>query len=183
MNSATELLSAIHFAALKHSTQRRKDPAQTPYINHPIGVAHILSTEAHDSDLATLIAAILHDTVEDTETTLDEIESVFGKEVRDIVAEVTDDTSLEKAERKRRQIEKAPFASRKAKMVKMADKIYNLRSLEVDAPMGWAQERVDAYFVWAKAVTDGLKGVNEPMESILEKLYRDHEAKKSLKGL
>ena len=102
--SLAELLKAADIAAKKHRDQRRKDSARTPYINHPIGVANILTEEGQVDDLATLQAALLHDTVEDTATTFDEIESIFGKEVRDIVDEVTDDKSLPYDERKRLQV-------------------------------------------------------------------------------
>ena len=101
---ATELLKAADFAAKKHRDQRRKDSTKTPYINHPIGVAHILAEEGQVDDLAVLQAALLHDTVEDTETSFEEIEQLFGREVRDIVDEVTDDRTLHYAERKRRQV-------------------------------------------------------------------------------
>ena len=102
--SFAELLKAADFAAKKHRDQRRKDSARTPYINHPIGVANILTEEGHVDDLATLQAALLHDTVEDTDTTFEEIEQIFGKEVRDIVDAVTDDKSLPYEERKRLQV-------------------------------------------------------------------------------
>ncbi|KAJ3035940.1 Guanosine-3',5'-bis(diphosphate) 3'-pyrophosphohydrolase MESH1 [Rhizophlyctis rosea] len=155
INPLGTLLTTINFAALKHTDQRRKNAAKTPYINHPVGVAHILYSEGGVDDLATLQAAVLHDTVEDTDTTLAELESHFGAEVAHIVKECTDDKALPKAERKRLQIENAPHKSNTAKLVKMADKIYNLRDLQKESPEGWTQERVQEYFVWAKKVTDG----------------------------
>ena len=115
----------LNFAAIKHRDQRRKDPQKTPYINHPIGVANILSEEGDVTDLTTLMAAVLHDTVEDTDTTFEEIEENFGAEIRKIVEEVTDDKKLPKMERKQLQIEHAKHASPKAKVVKLADKLYN----------------------------------------------------------
>nr|KAJ3418344.1 Guanosine-3',5'-bis(diphosphate) 3'-pyrophosphohydrolase MESH1 [Polyrhizophydium stewartii] len=164
------LLTAIDFAANKHRQQRRKDPEGTPYINHPIGVARILYEEGGVDDTAALMAAVLHDTVEDTDTTFDE---AFGDEVSRIVAECTDDKTLPKADRKRLQIENAPHKSDKAKLVKLADKIYNLRDLQRTTPKGWTPERVAEYFVWAKRVTDGCRGVNARLESILDRIYAE----------
>uniref|UniRef100_A0A336L280 Guanosine-3',5'-bis(diphosphate) 3'-pyrophosphohydrolase MESH1 n=1 Tax=Culicoides sonorensis TaxID=179676 RepID=A0A336L280_CULSO len=162
----------INFAAIKHRDQRRLDSKQTPYINHPIGVAHILSSEGNVSDLDVLMAAILHDTVEDTETTLDEIENEFGSKIRGIVAEVTDDKSLPKMERKRLQIEHALTSSRNAKLVKLADKLYNLRDLQKEIPNGWTEERRHEYFIWAKKVVDNLRGTNQCMENELDKIFK-----------
>lgn len=132
----------MNFAAIKHRDQRRKDSKETPYINHPVGVAHILSSEGNITDLDVLMAALLHDTVEDTDTSIDEIENVFGPKIRGIVAEVTDDKSLPKQERKRLQIEHALTASREAKLVKLADKLYNLRDLQKEIPQGWTEVRL-----------------------------------------
>ncbi|XP_070545806.1 guanosine-3',5'-bis(diphosphate) 3'-pyrophosphohydrolase MESH1-like isoform X2 [Ptychodera flava] len=167
------LVECMDFAAIKHRDQRRKNPNKTPYINHPIGVARILSKEAGVSDLKILQAALLHDTVEDTDTTLEEIEEHFGKDVRQIVSEVTDDKSLPKMERKRLQIEHAPHISREAKLVKLADKLYNLRDLKEIAPEGWTPERIQDYFLWAAKVTKGLRGVNKVMEEALDEIFTE----------
>ncbi|XP_021564337.1 guanosine-3',5'-bis(diphosphate) 3'-pyrophosphohydrolase MESH1 isoform X3 [Carlito syrichta] len=137
MNSeVAQLLEAADFAARKHSQQRRKDPEETPYINHPIGVARILTHEAGITDIVVLQAALLHDTVEDTDTTLDEVELHFGAPVRRLVEEVTDDKSLPKLERKRLQVVHAPHSSPGAKLVKLADKLYNLRDINRCTPKG-----------------------------------------------
>ncbi|XP_076792711.1 guanosine-3',5'-bis(diphosphate) 3'-pyrophosphohydrolase MESH1 isoform X2 [Arvicanthis niloticus] len=135
-SEAAQLLEAADFAAQKHRQQRRKDPEGTPYINHPIGVARILTHEAGITDIAVLQAALLHDTVEDTDTTLDEVELHFGAQVRRLVEEVTDDKTLPKLERKRQQVEQAPHSSPGAKLVKLADKLYNLRDLNRCTPRG-----------------------------------------------
>ncbi|XP_072173916.1 guanosine-3',5'-bis(diphosphate) 3'-pyrophosphohydrolase MESH1-like isoform X1 [Diadema setosum] len=170
-----ELVECADFAARKHKDQRRKNAAATPYINHPIGVARILAKEADVTDLATLQAALLHDTVEDTDTTFDEIEKLFGKEVRDIVADVTDDKSLPKMERKRRQVEHASHCSPKAKLVKLADKLYNLRDLDREVPQGWTQERAQEYFQWASQVVQGLRGSSQALERRLDELFKKHD--------
>ncbi|XP_072258848.1 guanosine-3',5'-bis(diphosphate) 3'-pyrophosphohydrolase MESH1 [Pyxicephalus adspersus] len=171
MSEVALLLETTHFAAEKHKTQRRKDVEKTPYINHPIGVARILSHEAGISDITVLQAALLHDTVEDTDTTFQEIEEKFGLEVRKIVEEVTDDKSLPRLVRKRLQIQHAPHCSHKAKLVKLADKLYNLRDLNRSTPNGWSAQRVQEYFQWAFLVVKGLRGTNPAMEQSLEQLF------------
>lgn len=168
-----EILKAINFAAKKHRNQRRKDLEQTPYINHPIGVSDIICNEGNVTDTDVIIAGILHDTVEDTDTTLDELEEVFGKKVRDIVDECSDDKSLTKEMRKMKQIEKAPLSSKEAKVVKLADKIYNLRDLNRQTQRGWSDDRVNEYFIWSSKVFAGLRGSCPPLENILESLLRD----------
>lgn len=172
MDSIGILVKTTDFAAGKHRDQRRKDPEKTPYINHPIGVARILSEEGGISQLEVIQAAILHDTVEDTETTLEEIETCFGSTVRSIVAEVTDDKSLPKMERKRLQIENAPHKSREAKLVKLADKLYNLRDLCRATPEGWSSERVNQYFEWAFRVVAGLRQTNQAIEDELDEIFK-----------
>uniref|UniRef100_A0A182VPN7 Guanosine-3',5'-bis(diphosphate) 3'-pyrophosphohydrolase MESH1 n=1 Tax=Anopheles minimus TaxID=112268 RepID=A0A182VPN7_9DIPT len=161
----------VNFAAVKHRNQRRLDTDETPYINHPIGVAYIL-TDAGITDLEVLQAVILHDTVEDTDATFEEIESLFGTNVCSIVREVTDDKSLPKQERKRLQIERASGKSHQAKLVKLADKIYNLRDLQRCKPKNWTDDRCREYFCWAKKVCDNLKGTNNTLESILDDIFR-----------
>lgn len=165
------LVKCCNFAAIKHKDQRRKDPAQTPYINHPLGVADILVSEAGITDIAVLQAAILHDTIEDTDTSYDELVAVFGEKVAKIVQEVTDDKALSKEERKRMQVVNAPHKSFEAKLVKLADKLYNLRDLKRATPVDWSEQRVQEYFEWAAKVVAGLRSTNEAMESALQKLF------------
>ena len=162
------LLQAIAFAADKHRDQRRKDANASPYINHPIALANVLANEGGVDDEAVLVAAILHDTIEDTDTTAEELRRLFGKRITDIVLEVTDDKALEKAERKRLQVEHAPHISRRAKLVKLADKICNLRDIALSPPAKWPLKRKQAYFDWAKAVVDGLRGVHPALEQAFD---------------
>ncbi|XP_046898015.1 guanosine-3',5'-bis(diphosphate) 3'-pyrophosphohydrolase MESH1 [Hypomesus transpacificus] len=166
------LLETVNFAADKHRNQRRKDPEATPYINHPIGVARILSHEGGITDIEVLQAALLHDTVEDTETSIAELEAAFGQTVARIVQEVTDNKTLSRQERKRQQVEHAPHSSQQAKLVKLADKLYNLRDLNRSTPIGWTAERIQDYFVWAAEVVRGLKGTNPTLEGKLEELFK-----------
>ncbi|XP_052664586.1 guanosine-3',5'-bis(diphosphate) 3'-pyrophosphohydrolase MESH1 [Harpia harpyja] len=172
-SDAARLLEAADFAAGKHKEQRRKDPEGTPFINHPIAVARILASEAGVTDIVVLQAALLHDTVEDTDTAFSEIEERFGEEVRRVVEEVTDDKALPKAERKRLQIERAPASSPRAKLVKLADKLHNLRDLNRCTPQGWSPQRVQEYFQWAARVVAGLRGTSPPLEAGLQRLFEE----------
>ncbi|XP_020282304.1 guanosine-3',5'-bis(diphosphate) 3'-pyrophosphohydrolase MESH1 isoform X2 [Pseudomyrmex gracilis] len=168
------VIKCVNFAAKKHRNQRRKDVDQTPYINHPLGVANILTEEGKVFEPVVILAAILHDTVEDTDTTFEEIEREFGHKVCHVVQEVTDDKSLPSALRKQLQVEHTPYISREAKLVKLADKLYNLRDLEKATPVGWTSERVKEYFKWAKDVVDGCRQTNFTLESELDVLFERH---------
>jgi GTP diphosphokinase / guanosine-3',5'-bis(diphosphate) 3'-diphosphatase len=158
------LLKAVHFAAEKHREQRRKDRAASPYINHPIEVAHLLATIAGVTDPTTLMAAVLHDTIEDTETSPDELQQEFGERVRVLVEEVTDDTTLPKDIRKQLQVERAPGISREAKLIRLADKICNVRDVTDAPPVFWSVRRRRAYLDWTEQVVSGFRGVNESLE-------------------
>ncbi|XP_043274291.1 guanosine-3',5'-bis(diphosphate) 3'-pyrophosphohydrolase MESH1 isoform X5 [Venturia canescens] len=177
--SLCAVMKAANFAAIKHTNQRRKDAAETPYINHPLGVANILIQEGNVHDPDVIVAALLHDTVEDTDTTFEEIEMNFGSKVRKIVVEVTDDKNLPKQERKLLQIKHSPHISHEAKLVKLADKIYNLRDLLKATPVGWTSERVEEYFEWSKAVIAGCRGSNLPLETAVDSIFAEY-AKRSL---
>jgi guanosine-3',5'-bis(diphosphate) 3'-pyrophosphohydrolase len=165
------VLAALAFAADKHRDQRRKDVAASPYINHPIALADVLVNEGGVFDPRVLCAALLHDTVEDTDTTSEEIEAKFGAQIRAIVDEVSDDKTLGKSERKRLQIEHAPTLSREAKLVKLADKICNVRDMAVSPPAGWPLDRQREYFDWTRAVVDGLRGVSPVLEALFDRAY------------
>ena len=172
----TDFIKAVAFAADKHRHQRRKDVEASPYINHPIALANVLCHEAGVEDITALCAAVLHDTIEDTQTTAAELEQVFGPRVASVVMEVTDDKSLNKAARKQQQIDHAPQLSEAAKLVKLADKICNLRDILAAPPAGWSRERKREYFDWAKNVIDGLRGAHPRLEAIFDSLYaRQHE--------
>lgn len=158
------LLHALSFAAYKHRDQRRSNREASPYINHPIDVASIIANIGGVSDLVTLVAAILHDTIEDTETTGDELEREFGLEVRQLVEEVTDDKALPKSERKRLQIEHAPHISSRAKLIKLGDKICNVRDISQSPPAGWSIERRREYLDWTEQVVAGCRGTNAKLE-------------------
>jgi len=165
------LFYALAFAADKHRAQRRKDKEASPYINHPIALADVLVNEGGIDDMVALSAAVLHDTIEDTQTTYEELQQRFGREVADVVLEVTDDKSLPKAERKKRQETHAPHLSQRAKLVKLADKICNLRDIVTNPPADWPLERKQEYYEWAKRVIDGLRGAHAGLERIFDREY------------
>jgi (p)ppGpp synthase/HD superfamily hydrolase len=164
------VLRAASFAARKHQSQTRKGVDELPYITHPLDVASELAGTGGVTDVTILVAALLHDTVEDTGTSPEELEKAFGREVRLLVAEVSDDKSLPKDERKRRQIEHAAAASAAAKQLKLADKICNVRDVTNDPPAHWSLERRLEYLEWASDVVVGCRGVNAALEHRFDQL-------------
>jgi guanosine-3',5'-bis(diphosphate) 3'-pyrophosphohydrolase len=165
------LLDAIEFAAQKHRDQRRKDKEASPYINHPIALAALLAREAGIEDVQVLQAAILHDTIEDTDTRYEELEERFGLAVADIVLAVTDNKQLDKQARKELQVEHAAHATREVALVKWADKICNLRDMVHAPPASWPLERRREYFAWARRVVERLPKVNPVLERAFEEAY------------
>ncbi|XP_054166013.1 guanosine-3',5'-bis(diphosphate) 3'-pyrophosphohydrolase MESH1-like [Oppia nitens] len=163
------LVKAINYAAIAHRNQLRKDN-KTPYINHPIGVMNTLVQTANCHDINVLCGAVLHDTVEDTDTTIDDISREFGPEIASIVAEVTDDKSLTREKRKRLQEKHSPHLSFAAKLVKLSDKLYNLNDLLTNPPVGWTETRIQEYFEWASRVIVGMIGTNEAIEQQLRQV-------------
>jgi guanosine-3',5'-bis(diphosphate) 3'-pyrophosphohydrolase len=165
------LFKALAFAAGKHRDQRRKDAEASPYINHPIALADVLVNEGGVTDVEVLCAALLHDTVEDTATTHEELLDAFGSRIARVVAEVTDDKALSKAERKRLQVEHAVHLSPQAKLVKLADKICNLRDVALHPPAHWDLARRREYFDWARSVVDRLGAVEPRLHAAFERAY------------
>ncbi|NBW76062.1 MAG: bifunctional (p)ppGpp synthetase/guanosine-3',5'-bis(diphosphate) 3'-pyrophosphohydrolase [Sphingomonadaceae bacterium] len=170
-NDLALVIAAAAFAAERHRHQRRKDAEASPYINHPLALADILVREGAVADGAVIAAALLHDTVEDTETTLAELADRFGPRVAAIVAEVTDDTDLPKAERKALQVSRAAGKSLGAKLVKLADKTANLRDLAARPPAAWPAERRIAYVHWSAEVVQGLRGASPALEAAFDAAY------------
>ncbi|GBE07745.1 GTP pyrophosphokinase rsh [bacterium BMS3Bbin11] len=171
MDTQSDLIKAVAFAADRHRDQRRKDVCASPYINHPIQLIDVLCNEAGISDTNVLCAAALHDTIEDTKTTAAELTQYFGQQICTIVLEMSDDCNLCKTERKKEQIRRAPELSDEAKLIKLADKICNLRDVADNPPVGWGLQRRQEYFDWAKAVIDGLRGIHPRLESIFDLTY------------
>jgi len=179
MNNLTTLIKAINFAAKKHRSQKRKGADGEPYINHPLEVLNLLTSVGKIEDFNILIAAVLHDTIEDTETTEEEISKLFGAKVCKMVLELTDDKTLPKAERKQLQIEHAPHISKGAKQIKLCDKISNIRDILENPPDGWSIQRRTAYVEWGEQVVAGLRGVNKNLEKCFDETVA--RARKSIK--
>lgn len=159
------LLQAAQFAASKHRDQRRKDPDASPYINHPITVARLLADVGGVDDVEVLAAALLHDTIEDTTTTAEELGEVFGNAILQLVLEVTDDKTKEKHVRKQQQIDHAPRLSSRAALIKLGDKIANVADICSKPPATWNLERRKTYLDWAENVINNCPSVNAPLEA------------------
>ncbi len=170
------IFDALSFASRMHSNQRRKGNQDTPYINHPIDVARMLVTTGGITDSDVLAAAILHDTIEDTEATEEELENLFGKDITKLVLECTDDKSLPKQERKKLQVLSAPHKSPKAKCIKLADKISNVRDVGEYPPIFWTKERLQEYLTWSEKVVAGLRGANPALESLYDSVLEKSRA-------
>ena len=165
------LARAYEFAARYHTEQRRKGVKAEPYINHLAEVALLVSESTDGADANLVLAAVLHDTIEDTKATYDDLVSAFGQDVAELVKEVTDDKTIPKAQRKRLQVEHAPHLSPRARMIKIADKTSNLRSVLHSPPVDWSPERRRRYFAWAKTVVAGARGVNRAIEAAFDAEY------------
>lgn len=170
--STTLILKALDFAARKHRDQRRKGSNAAPYINHPIDLVTLLWQKGNVRDEVVIAAALLHDTVEDTDTSFSELEQEFGVEVRKVVAEVTDDKSLPKEQRKQLQIEHAPHLSNQARLVKLADKIANLSDILAAPPDNWSDQRKLEYVQWSKQVIDPIRGIHQELEALFDQVYQ-----------
>jgi GTP diphosphokinase / guanosine-3',5'-bis(diphosphate) 3'-diphosphatase len=169
------VLKAADAAARWHVHHRRKGPAEEPYINHLLEVAMLVAEATGASDTNLVIAALLHDAIEDSEVPRELISGTFGEDVASIVAEVTDDKSLPKAERKRKQIEAAAGKSVRAKMLKLADKTSNLRAIAGSPPADWSVKRRIEYVQWARNVAEGLRGVSPKLEEQFDEAARAAE--------
>lgn len=172
-DTAGIILKALRFSADKHVDQRRRDAKSSPYINHPIQVAETLWSVGGVRDGALLAAAILHDTIEDTDATPTEIEREFGADVLGLVLEVTDDKSLPKEIRKQLQIETAPHKSTRAKMLKLADKLCNVRDIVQYPPADWSMKRKQEYLLWTEKVVKGLRGTSRELESLYDEVLKE----------
>lgn len=165
MNTIDKLLHAASFSAQQHKLQKRKGENGEPYINHPLEVANMLANIGGIDDVDVLMAAILHDTVEDCGVTEQELRDLYGGTVAGYVLEVTDNKALPKAERKLLQIEHAPHLSPGAKAIKLADKISNVTDVTNSPPADWPIERRQEYIEWGVKVVAGLRGVNPKLEA------------------
>jgi (p)ppGpp synthase/HD superfamily hydrolase len=172
-NDLVRLARAADYAARQHIAQRRKGGRGEPYVNHLTEVAALLADATDGEDVVLLMGGLLHDTLEDTDTTYEDLEQRFGPEVAALVAEVTDDKSLSRTERKRQQIEKTPGKSSRAKLLKLADKTSNLRGLVASPPTGWSPERLRDYVVWARDVVRSCRGLNPRLEAAFDAAHEE----------
>jgi len=177
VSDTAQLLRALAFSAQKHRDQRRKDREASPNINHPIEVAHLLASVGGVTDITVLVAAVLHDTIEDTETTAPQLEQAFGRDVRVLVEEMTDDKRLPKAERKRLQVERAQHKSYRAKLIKLGDKICNVRDVSHSPPADWPPARRREYLDWTEQVVAGCRGVNAALERCYDQALTEGRAR------
>lgn len=172
MTDIPAITRALDFAARKHVSQRRKGENEEPYVNHLTEVAHLLAEATNGTDGVLVMAGALHDIIEDTEVTHAELADAFGAEILTLVLEVTDDKSLPKAERKRLQVEHAARISNRAKLIKLADKTSNLRSLVANPPQGWDEARLREYVSWSRRVAVRCFGINTNLDGAFEEAYR-----------
>lgn len=173
LTSCSRLLEAAHFAAMMHRGNRRKDRDETPYINHPISVARTIVEVGGVDDIDVLVAALLHDTIEDTPATAQEVENKFGKQVRVLVEEVSDDKSLPSPERKRLQINRAASLSPEAVVIALADKSDNVSDVSLTSPADWDIERKVDYLTWSEKVVDNCPEANKPLKQYFKASVAD----------
>jgi guanosine-3',5'-bis(diphosphate) 3'-pyrophosphohydrolase len=167
-SAVVDLARAMDFASHRHADQRRKGLRAEPYVIHVTEVARLLAEATRGEDPRLVIAGLLHDTLEDTATTRDELAAMFGEDVASLVVEVTDDKSLERHERKRAQVAHAPHASRRARMIKIADKTANLNSIRESPPIGWTGHRKKEYLAWSREVVAACGPTDPTLEKIFE---------------
>ncbi len=170
MSDAVRLVTqAADFAARRHAGQKRKGASGAPYVNHLLEVAALVAATPAGRDPDLVAAALLHDIVEDEHATPAEVETLFGPKIRHLVEELTDDMSLPKHERKRRQVEEIAAKSPGARLLKLADKVSNVREIAEDPPADWSAEQRRAYAEWGRAVVDaGCRGLDAELERQLD---------------
>ena len=169
------LTKALLFAAEAHRNQRRKGAAQEPYLNHLVEVLDLLVQATDGTDTDMLIAAILHDVVEDTSASYEDVAKNFGERVAEIVRENSDDMTLPKAERRRARIAGMPLKSREARLIKMADVISNLRAIAVSPPAGWPADRKFGYLEGCRQLIDAGRGTDAAIERTFDQTAADVE--------
>ncbi len=165
------ILAALGFAERKHRNQRKTDAAPSTNIRQPIQLAHVLGVEGNIADEQVIAAAILHDTIEDTETTNEELRQQFGLTIAEVVEEVTDDMSIPPQMRKRHQLEQAPQYSRRAKLIKLAEKICDLRDMADNPPPDLTIQQIRDYFDWSREVVDCMRGISPSLEAAFDDVY------------
>lgn len=169
------ILDAVIFAARKHQGHVRKDERASPYVTHPLAVARAIYQIGKIHDPIILIAAILHDIIEDTDTTDTEIQERFGEEILSTVLEVTDDKSQMKIIRKQQQVVHSPDLSYGAKIIKLADKLTNCQDILHTPPRDWSIKRRQEYIQWAADVIAQIRNTNPPLEAAFDEMLTQAE--------
>ena len=164
-----KVLRAVAFAAEKHKLHARTNAQKTPYIIHPLGVADQIMRIGNVYDVNVIVAALLHDVLDDTGTKREEIVAQFGEKVADYVDEMTENLKLSSKERNKLQIIHALHQSHEVAVIKLSDKLHNLNTLMTDPPSGWSQDRMDQYFQWAQAVIENLPAVSDSLKGEVHK--------------
>jgi (p)ppGpp synthase/HD superfamily hydrolase len=167
-----EVTRALDFAARRHAAQRRKGIQAEPYVNHLAEVALLLAEATDGADPGLVAAGLLHDTLEDTVTSRRELAALFGEDAASLVEEVTDDKTLDREARKIQQVLAAPGKTLRARMIKIADKIANLRSIADSPPLGWSSRRKREYIAWARDVVAACGPTNARLEALFEEAVR-----------
>ena len=175
MNGLVTVMRAADAAARWHVNQRRKGAAQEPYVTHLLEVAALVAEATAGTDPNLIVAALLHDAIEDQGIIREEIATQFNDDVADLVVEVTDNKKLPKAERKQLQIKTAPKLTPRAKILKIADKISNLRSVTTSPPADWPAQRRADYVIWTTNVVRGLRGASDLLEQAFDRAAADAE--------
>ena len=170
--STLRITAALDFACRKHVHQRRKGENREPYINHLAEVAHLVAEATGGDDANLVIAALLHDCIEDQGVKREEVAERFGEDVATLVMEVTDDRGIPKADRKQAQVDHAAHISERAKILKIADKTSYLRAVQ-HSPPPWPASRRRRYFAWARAVVAGARGANTTIEAAFDTEYEN----------
>ncbi|MDJ0951930.1 MAG: HD domain-containing protein [Alphaproteobacteria bacterium] len=171
----TRLTRALSFAAEAHANQRRKGAAQEPYLNHLVEVLDLVAQATGGDDVDLLIASLLHDVVEDTSVTEDELTEAFGARVAEIVQANSDDMSLPKDQRRRKRIADMPHKSPDARIVKTADVISNIRAIVTSPPAGWTADRKLGYLEGCRQLIDAGRGANAALERVFDQTVADAE--------
>lgn len=168
-----QIFKALQYASIKHKGQIRKGRDRAAYINHPIAVANTIINVGKIEDENTIIAALLHDVIEDTDTTEQDISEAFNSEIAQIVLEVSDDKHLSIEERKALQIKNAPHLSDEAKIIRVADKICNIRDVIDFPPITWNKKRKIIYLNWTRNIVDQIRNTNISLETLFDKYYTE----------
>jgi len=176
---AEAVLGAAIFATEKHKSQVRSNEKKTPYIIHPIEVADLVMKIGHVYDKDVLITALLHDVMDDTQTTYEQITSLYGTKVSSYLEEMTSKQGLSLKEQKKQQIMQAFRQNPSVAIIKLSDKLSNLKTLATSPPPSWSRDRIDQYFQWAQTVIENLPESNQLLKKAVKNVISDYWEKQA----